>query len=53
LELQGLFGEGFVPTRDTTAALNATITKCGLLLEPPGGIIPAGATVVFATNVAI
>jgi gliding motility-associated-like protein len=49
----GLIWRGICANPDTTAALNATITKCGLLLEPPGGIIPAGATVVFATNVAI
>jgi len=34
----------------TTAALNATIQRCGLLIEPPGGIIPAGAKVILATS---
>ncbi|MBL8001176.1 MAG: gliding motility-associated C-terminal domain-containing protein [Flavobacteriales bacterium] len=37
-------------TAAVTAALNATITACGQLLEPPGGIIPAGASVLLITS---
>lgn len=37
-------------TASTVAAINATITGGGILLEPPGGIIPAGAQVMFFTN---
>lgn len=33
-----------------TAALNATIQSCGLLIEPTGGILPAGARVIFITS---
>jgi len=33
-----------------TAALNATITACGFLIEPPGGILPANASVLFLTS---
>ncbi len=33
-----------------TAALNATITGCGFLIEPPGGILPANANVLFLTS---
>ena len=34
----------------TTATLNATITGCGFLKEPPGGILPANANVLFLTS---
>lgn len=38
----------------TTAAkvtqLNATITSCGLLLEPVGGLLPAGASVILVSS---
>ncbi len=37
-------------TATTVSAINATITGGGSLLEPPGGIIPAGAEVMFFTN---
>lgn len=33
-----------------TAALNATITGCGFLIEPPGGILPLNASVLFLTS---
>lgn len=33
-----------------TAALNATITNCGFLKEPPGGILPSNANVLFLTS---
>lgn len=33
-----------------TAALNSTIQACGLLIEPTGGILPAGANVIFITS---
>ena len=36
-----------------TAALNASVTACGLLLEPPGGLIPAGASVLLITSTAM
>ena len=41
---------GICTSPSTTAALNATIARCGLLIEPPGGVIPAGATVILATS---
>lgn len=44
---------GFVQnatTATTTAAINASIEGCGHLLEPPGGIIPLGATVIAVTS---
>lgn len=41
---------GICTNPSATSALNATIQKCGWLLEPPGGIIPAGATVILATS---
>lgn len=37
-------------TADLTAALNATITSCGWLLEPPGGVIPPGSGVLLVTS---
>ena len=37
-------------TATTTATLNATITACGHLLEPPGGIIPPGSRVLLITS---
>ncbi|MBL7964904.1 MAG: gliding motility-associated C-terminal domain-containing protein [Flavobacteriales bacterium] len=37
-------------TASLTAQLNATITSCGWLLEPPGGIIPAGRRVLGITS---
>ncbi|MBK9288369.1 MAG: hypothetical protein IPN38_11975 [Flavobacteriales bacterium] len=36
-----------------TATLNASVTACGLLLEPPGGLIPAGASVLLITSTAM
>ncbi len=33
-----------------TAQLNATITNCGWLVEPPGGILPAGRRVLGITS---
>lgn len=35
---------------NATAALNATITACGYLLEPSEGIIPANSCVLFLTS---
>ncbi len=40
-------------TAAVTAALNASVTACGLLLEPPGGVIPAGAPVLLITSTAM
>lgn len=40
-------------TADLTAQLNASIQGCGRLLEPPGGSIPAGSRVIFATSTAM
>lgn len=37
-------------TAQTTADLNATITTCGYLKEPTGGVLPAGARVILATS---
>ncbi|MBL7950829.1 MAG: gliding motility-associated C-terminal domain-containing protein [Flavobacteriales bacterium] len=37
-------------TASLTSQLNATITSCGQLLEPPGGIIPAGSEVLLVTS---
>ncbi len=37
-------------TATHTATLNATIQACGLLVEPTGGILPAGANVIFITS---
>ncbi len=37
-------------TASVTAQLNATIASCGWLLEPPGGIIPPGSTVLLVTS---
>ncbi|MFN7012893.1 MAG: gliding motility-associated C-terminal domain-containing protein [Bacteroidia bacterium] len=33
-----------------TASLNSTIQSCGLLIEPTGGILPAGANVILITS---
>lgn len=35
---------------NVTAQLNATITNCGYLIEPPGGVIPAGKRVLGITS---
>lgn len=40
-------------TAQLTATLNATISGCGLLIEPPGGVIPAGAKVLLVTSTAM
>lgn len=40
-------------TAQLTATLNATIESCGWLLEPPGGIIPPGSTVLLVTSTAM
>jgi gliding motility-associated-like protein len=37
-------------TAALTAQLNATVQGCGLLLEPPGGVIPPGSRVIFITS---
>lgn len=37
-------------TASLTGQLNATITNCGWLIEPPGGIIPAGKRVLGITS---
>lgn len=37
-------------TEQLTAALNATVSSCGRLVEPPGGILPAGARVLMVTS---
>lgn len=37
-------------TANLTAQLNATITNCGWLIEPPSGIIPAGKRVLGITS---
>ena len=37
-------------TASLTTQLNATIESCGWLLEPPGGIIPPGSTVLLVTS---
>lgn len=37
-------------TANITAAINASITGCGSVTEPPGGIIPPNATVVIITS---
>lgn len=44
---------GFCTTADATAnlqILNDAIVQCGELLEPPGGILPAGANVIIITS---
>ena len=38
---------------NATAALNNTITSCGLLIEPAGGILPANSTVLLITSTAV
>ena len=40
-------------TASLTAQLNATIQGCGFLIEPPGGLIPAGKKVIFITSTAM
>ncbi len=37
-------------TASITAQLNATISSCGWLLEPPSGIIPPGSAVILITS---
>lgn len=37
-------------TASKVAQLNATIQACGLILEPVGGVLPAGATVLIVTS---
>lgn len=37
-------------TASLTSQLNATIESCGHLLQPPGGIIPPGSTVLLITS---
>ncbi|MCB9361491.1 MAG: gliding motility-associated C-terminal domain-containing protein [Flavobacteriales bacterium] len=37
-------------TASKVANLNSTITGCGLILEPTGGILPAGASVILFTS---
>jgi gliding motility-associated-like protein len=37
-------------TAGNVAQLNTSITACGFLLEPPGGLIPAGASVILVTS---
>ncbi len=37
-------------TATTTANINATITSCGHLIEPPAFILPAGASVLLITS---
>lgn len=45
---RGLIQNG--TTAQLTTALNATVGSCGRLLEPPGGMLPAGAQVVMVTS---
>src|SRR5690606_25544108 len=40
-------------TAAKVAQLNATIQSCGVILEPPGGIIPANARVILFTSVEV
>jgi gliding motility-associated-like protein len=37
-------------TATKVAQLNASITACGLLLEPVGGVLPAGSTVILVSS---
>ena len=37
-------------TANNTAQLNATIQSCGFLIEPVGGVIPPGSTVLMVTS---
>ena len=37
-------------TSSRVAAINASILSCGYVLEPTGGVLPAGATVVIVTS---
>ncbi|MCB0765005.1 MAG: gliding motility-associated C-terminal domain-containing protein, partial [Flavobacteriales bacterium] len=48
---QGLIQDA--TTAQITAELNLTIESCGWLLEPPGGIIPAGSGVLLVTSTAM
>lgn len=44
---------GLVQNANTAAivsSINATIASCGKLIQPPGGIIPAGSNVIFFTS---
>ncbi|MBL0126697.1 MAG: gliding motility-associated C-terminal domain-containing protein [Flavobacteriales bacterium] len=47
----GLVQDGTTAT--LTSILNATITACGLLVEPPGGLIPPGSRVLLVTSTAM
>ena len=47
----GLIQDG--TTANTTANLNATVTSCGYLVEPPSYILPAGANVLLITSQAV
>ncbi|HNQ61616.1 MAG TPA: hypothetical protein PKJ62_04430, partial [Bacteroidia bacterium] len=40
-------------TASHVATLNATIQACGLIREPVGGVLPAGATVLMVTSTAM
>lgn len=40
-------------TAAITSQLNASVEGCGLLVEPPGGIIPPGSRVIFITSTAM
>ena len=40
-------------TAQLTAQLDATVQGCGLLLEPPAGVIPPGSKVIFVTSTAM
>jgi gliding motility-associated-like protein len=40
-------------TATTTSSLNSSISGCGLLIEPTGGVLPAGKTVLLITSSAI
>ncbi len=47
----GLVQDG--TTAGITAQLNSTIVGCGFLIEPPSGIIPAGARVLMVSSTAM
>jgi gliding motility-associated-like protein len=40
-------------TASKTAAFNATILGCGFLVEPVGGVLPAGSSVLIITSTAV
>ncbi len=40
-------------TTGVVTSLNSTILSCGLLIEPTGGVLPAGANVLIITSTAI